>query len=111
MKYIITIFLILIVFMSVGVNSFATEKEDEKDGSRKNIEKAITSKNASMPIGVGSFATEKEDENDGSIENIGKATTSENKRNNNNNVDKTPAVFIPSEKVSADQAVAFPIDI
>ncbi len=62
-------------------------------------------------IGTGLFAAEKEGNIEGFIDFIGNTKNSKKQTNKNKKVGKTPNTFIPTEVVSADQAVAFPTDI
>ena len=63
---------------------------------------------AVLLTGVAIFATEHDRPKDEPTENH---TVSNQEERQKEAADKTPAIFVPTEKVSADQAVAFPTDI
>lgn len=56
-------------------------------------------------------ANEKKPSADAFVDYVEETKTPDNKTNKNKKVGKAPKKFVPSKEVSADQAVAFPIDI
>jgi len=64
-----------------------------------------------MLIGTGIYAAEKEGKVDEFIDYIENTKTPQKQPSKKKKVGKTPKKFVPTEVVTADQAVAFPTDI
>ena len=79
--------------------------------NRKNIKIVALVIVAILFIVVRLNADEKKPSDDAFIDYVEEAKTPESKTNKNIKIGKTPKKFVPSKEVSADQAVAFPIDI
>jgi len=79
--------------------------------NRKNIKIATLVIVAILFTVVRLSADEKKPSDDAFIDYVEGTKTSDNKTNKKKKIGKTPKKFVPSKEVSADQAVAFPIDI